>query len=48
MPKEDALNYDKLKVALLKRYELTEEGSSVSTKSADQRMVRHFSNLRPE
>ena len=26
MPKEDALNYDKLKVALLKRYELTEEG----------------------
>ena len=25
-PKEDALNYDKLKVALLKRYELTEEG----------------------
>ena len=26
MPKEDALNYDKLKVALLKRYELTDEG----------------------
>ena len=26
MPKEDALNYDKLNVALLKRYELTEEG----------------------
>ena len=26
MPNEDALNYDKLKVALLKRYELTEEG----------------------
>ena len=26
MPKEDALNYDKLKVALLKKYELTEEG----------------------
>ena len=26
MPREDALNYDKLKVALLKRYELTEEG----------------------
>ena len=26
MPKEDALNYDKLKVTLLKRYELTEEG----------------------
>ena len=26
MPKEDALNYDKLKIALLKRYELTEEG----------------------
>ena len=26
LPKEDALNYDKLKVALLKRYELTEEG----------------------
>ena len=26
MPKEDALNYDKLKVALLKRYELTVEG----------------------
>ena len=26
MPKEHALNYDKLKVALLKRYELTEEG----------------------
>ena len=26
MPKEDALNYDKLKVSLLKRYELTEEG----------------------
>ena len=26
MPKEDALDYDKLKVALLKRYELTEEG----------------------
>ena len=26
MPKEDALNYDKIKVALLKRYELTEEG----------------------
>ena len=26
MPKEDALNCDKLKVALLKRYELTEEG----------------------
>ena len=26
MPKEDALNYNKLKVALLKRYELTEEG----------------------
>ena len=26
MPKEDALNYDKLKVALLKRYELTGEG----------------------
>ena len=26
MPKEDALKYDKLKVALLKRYELTEEG----------------------
>ena len=26
MPKEDALNYDKLKVALLKRYELTKEG----------------------
>ena len=26
MPKEDALNYDNLKVALLKRYELTEEG----------------------
>ena len=26
MPKENALNYDKLKVALLKRYELTEEG----------------------
>ena len=26
MPKEDALNYDKLKVALLKRCELTEEG----------------------
>ena len=25
MPKEDALNYDKLKVALLKRYKLTEE-----------------------
>ena len=48
MPKEYALNYDKLKVALLKRYELTEEGSSVSTKSAGQIMVRHFSNLRPE
>ena len=26
IPKEDALNYDKLKEALLKRYELTEEG----------------------
>ena len=26
MPKEDALIYDKLKVALLKRNELTEEG----------------------
>ena len=26
MPKEDALNYDKIEVALLKRYELTEEG----------------------
>ena len=26
MPNEDALNYDKLKVALLKRFELTEEG----------------------
>ena len=26
MPKEDALKYDKLKVALLKRYALTEEG----------------------
>ena len=26
MAKEDALNYDKLKVALLKRYEVTEEG----------------------
>ena len=26
IPKENALNYDKLKVALLKRYELTEEG----------------------
>ena len=26
MSKDDALNYDRLKVALLKRYELTEEG----------------------
>ena len=26
MPKEDALNYEKLKIALLKRYELTEGG----------------------
>ena len=26
MPKEDVLNYEKLKVALLKRNELTEEG----------------------
>ena len=26
MPKEDALNYDKLKVASLKRYELSEKG----------------------
>ena len=26
MPKEDALDYDKLKCALNKRYELTEEG----------------------
>ena len=26
MPKEDAFNYDKLKVALIKRYELTKEG----------------------
>ena len=26
MPKEYALNYDKLNVSLLKRYELTEEG----------------------
>ena len=26
MPKEDVLNYDKLEVTLLKRYELTEEG----------------------
>ena len=48
MPKEDALNYDKLKVALLKRYELTEEGFKRKYKCAGQRMVRHFSNLRPE
>ena len=26
MPKENALDYDKLKCALLKRYELTEDG----------------------
>ena len=37
MPKEDALNYDKLKVALLKRYELTEEG-----------FKRKFKKCRPE
>ena len=37
MPKEDALNYDKLKVALLKRYELTEEG-----------FKRFFKKCRPE
>ena len=37
MPKEDALNYDKLKVALLKRYELTEEG-----------FKRKFKKSRPE
>ena len=32
MPKEDALNYDKLKIALLKRYELTEEGFKLKYK----------------
>ena len=37
MPKEDALNYDKLKVALLKRYELTEEG-----------FKRKYKKFRPE
>ena len=37
MPKEDALNYDKLKVALLKRYELTEKGSK-----------RKYKKCRPE
>ena len=37
MPKEDAWNYDKLKVALLKRYELTEEG-----------FKRKYKNRRPE
>ena len=37
MPKEDALNYDKLKVALLKRYELTEEG-----------FKRQYKKCRPE
>ena len=37
MPKEDALNYDKLKVALLKRYELTEEG-----------FKRKYNKCRPE
>ena len=37
MTKEDALNYDKLKVALLKRYELTEEG-----------VKRKYKKCRPE
>ena len=37
MPKEDALNYAKLKVTLLKRYELTEEG-----------FKRKFEKCRPE
>ena len=37
MPKEDALNYDKLKEALLKRYELTEEG-----------FKRQYKKCRPE
>ncbi|MEW8548611.1 MAG: hypothetical protein AB2693_34350, partial [Candidatus Thiodiazotropha sp.] len=37
MPKEDALDYDKLKKALLKRYELTEEG-----------FKRRYKKCRPE
>ena len=37
MPKEDALNYDKLKVALLKRYELTEK-----------KFKRKYKKCRPE
>ena len=44
MPKEDALNYDKLKVALLKRYELTEEGFKRKYKKCrpETRMKSYF------
>ena len=42
MRKEDALNYDKLKVALLKRYELTEEGFKRKYKKCGPENVETF------
>ena len=45
MPVEEALNYDMLKAALLKRYELTEEGLREGIKDVDPIPVKLFSNL---
>ena len=42
MPKEDALEYDKLKCALLKRYELTEEGFKRKFKKCKPESVETF------
>ena len=44
MPIEEALDYDMLKAALLKRYELTEESSSEGIKSVDLILVKLFSS----
>ena len=43
IPIEEALDYDMLTAALLKRYELTEEGSSEGIKSVDLILVKLFS-----
>ena len=45
MPKEDALDYDKLKCALLKSYELNDEWFNASIKSVDRSLAKLFSNL---
>ena len=46
MPREDTMDYDKLKRALLQRYQLTEKGfKRRHRQNADKKPMRHSSNF---